>query len=151
MILIGKIIILSFSDVEEHIIDKLKSIIQVENSVKYVETTSKSELVIHNLKIYLKEQKVCRNGKIIPLSNQEFLVLQFLVEHPGWIRTKEELYNVVNGDKIAGNVDNIIYCIICSLRKKLEKDSRHPEYIQTVRNVGYKFVVPSEQEQTASN
>ena len=52
-------------------------------------------LFFPNLIIYLKEKTVCQDGKRIPLSNQEFLVLQFLAEHPGWVRTKEEIYNSV--------------------------------------------------------
>ena len=42
------------------------------------------------------------------------------------------------------DIDNIIYCLIRNLRKKLETDPRHPEYIQTIRGVGYKFVIPEE-------
>lgn len=101
-------------------------------------------LFFPNLIIYLKEKTVCQDGKRIPLSNQEFLVLQFLAEHPGWVRTKEEIYNSVCGDEPIGDVDNIVYCIIRGLRKKLETDPHHPKYIQTVRGAGYKFVVPGE-------
>lgn len=42
------------------------------------------------------------------------------------------------------DIDNIIYCLIRNLRKKLETDPRHTEYIQTIRGVGYKFVIPEE-------
>lgn len=46
--------------------------------------------------------------------------------------------------RMKGNtIDNIIYCLIRSLRKKLEPDPRHPRYIHTVRGVGYKFEVIS--------
>lgn len=46
--------------------------------------------------------------------------------------------------RMKGNtIHNIIYCLIRSLRKKLEPDPRHPRYIHTVRGVGYKFEVIS--------
>lgn len=142
--IIGKMVIFSFSDAEEHIIDRLKSVIEEENYIEYVEITPKLVLSFPNIEICLKEHKVYRSGKRIPLSNQEFLGLQFLAEHPEWVCTKEEIYDAVYGEKNVGDVDNIIYCLICSLRKKLEEDPRHPKYIQTVRGAGYKFVVPGE-------
>lgn len=142
--MIGKMFILSFSDAEEHIIDKLKTIIEDEYSVEYAEIVPKTVLSFKNLEIYLREREVYRNGKLILLSKQEFLVLKYLTEHPEWVCTKEEIYNAICGDEFVGDIDNSIYCLIRSLRKKLETDSRHPEYIQTVRGVGYKFVVPVE-------
>ena len=33
------------------------------------------------------------------------------------------------------------YCLIGSLRKKLEKDPRHPRYLHTVYGVGYRFEI----------
>ena len=143
-IIIGKIMILSFSDSEEYIIDRVRSIIEDVNKVEFAEIMSKSVLSFKGLKIHLKKQVVYRNGKLIHLSSQEFLVLRFLTEHPGWVCTKEEIYDAICGEIFVGDVDNIIYCLIRSLRKKLEEDSRHPEYIQTVRGAGYRFVVPKE-------
>lgn len=61
-------------------------------------------------------------------------MLCLLVNYPGWVFTKEQIYEEVYGD-------NTIYCLVYSLRKKLEANSK---YIQTVRGVGYKFVIPEE-------
>lgn len=141
---IGKIMILSFSDAEEHIMERIMSTISNKNNIEYGDIISKSILSFRDLKIHLKEQEVYRAGKQILLSSQEFYTLQFLAEHPGWVYTKEEIYDTVYGENTIGDVDNIIYCLICSLRKKVEVDSRRPEYIQTVRGVGYKFVIPRE-------
>lgn len=55
--------------------------------------------------------------------------------------TKEQIYEEVYGDILSIYVDNTIYCLVYSLRKKLEANSK---YIQTVRGVGYKFVIPEE-------
>ncbi len=142
--MIGKMLILSFSDAEDYIIDKLKTIIKDENIVEYVEIVPKTVLSFKNLEIYLKEQEAYRDGKLIPLSKQEFLVLKLLADHHGWVCTKEEIYNAICGDEIVGDINNSIYCLIRSLRKKLETDSHNPEYIKTIRGVGYKFVVPGE-------
>jgi len=49
--------------------------------------------------------------------------------------TKEQIYEEVYGDILPIYVDNTIYCLVYSLRKKLEA---------TVRGVEYKFVIPEE-------
>ena len=144
MIVIGEIMILRFSDKERKIMEQVRSIIRNENNVEYTEIMPKSVLYFKDLKIQLKEQEVYRKNKRISLSHQEFLALQFLTEHPGWVCTKEQIYDAVYEGKFKEDIDNIIYCLIRSLRKKLETDSRYPEYIQTVRGAGYKFVIPEE-------
>lgn len=101
-------------------------------------------MCFHELEIHIKEQEVYRRGERVALSHQEFLVLCFLAEHPGWVCTKEQIYNAVYTDLNMDSIDNSVYCIVHSLRKKLEADPQHPEYIQTVRGVGYKFVIPEE-------
>lgn len=144
VIVIGKIMILSFSDDEEHIIDKLKSVFEDESNLEYSELMPRTVLSFKDIEIQLKERTVYREGKRIPLSNQEFLILHFLAEHPGWVYTKEQIYSVVCNDLNTESIDNSIYCVIRSLRKKLEKDPKRPEYIRTVKGVGYKFTNPGE-------
>lgn len=91
------------------------------------------------LKIYTREQIVYRDGNLVSMSHHEFLALVYLAEHPGWIHTKEQIYEAVYMDKIVEDIENSVYCLIHSLRKKLESDPQHPKYIQTVRGVGYRF------------
>lgn len=52
----------------------------------------KSLKAFGNLKIHLKTQEVYRNGNLISLSNQEFLVLWFLAKHQaGYARKKKSM------------------------------------------------------------
>ena len=137
--IISKIMILSFSDAEEHILDKLKAVFEDEKNIEYEEIMPRSVLRFHELEIHTKEQEVYRSGERVPLSHQEFRVLCFLTEHPGWVCTKAQIYNAVYGDEKIVNIDNAVYCLVRSIRKKLKN-----EYIQTVRGVGYKFMIPEE-------
>lgn len=131
--------ILSFSDDEEHILDKLKSVFEDEKNIEYIEIMPKSVLRFHELAIHVKEQEVYRMGEKVSLSHQEFLVLCFLTEHPGWVCTKEQIYDAAYNDEKIVNIDNAVYCLVRSIRKKLKN-----KYIQTVRGVGYKFMIPEE-------
>lgn len=137
--IISKVMILSFSDAEEHILDKLKAVFEDEKNIEYEEIIPRSVLHFHELEIHTKEQEVYREGERVPLSHQEFLVLCFLTEHPGWVCTKEQIYSAVYDDEKIVDIDNSVYCLVRSIRKKLKN-----EYIQTVRGVGYKFMIPEE-------
>lgn len=80
-------------------------------------------------------------GIEVMLSGKEFDMLVYLTSHPGRVFTKEQIYHRLYESASLKEIDNIIYCLIRGLRKKLEPDPRHPEYIHTVRGVGYKFEV----------
>ena len=94
-----------------------------------------------NLIINLRCRLVMVSGHLVTLCPKEFAMLCLLVNYPGWVFTKEQIYEEVYSDILPIYVDNTIYCLVYSLRKKLEANSK---YIQTVRGVGYKFVIPEE-------
>lgn len=97
------------------------------------------------LKISREKRTVRISGIRIHLSANEFELLFHLVSYPEYVFTKEQLYQSIYHEEPVESVDNIIYCLIRSLRKKLEPDPRHPKYIHTVKGVGYKFEVISEE------
>lgn len=109
--------------------------------VNQLENTKKL-LSFPGLNIDLEQYIVRRNDKVIPLTFYEFQALACLAGQPGRVFTKEQLYNIVYGDAKIVNVDNSIYCLVRDIRKKLKTDEKNYEYIQTVRKVGYKFIIP---------
>lgn len=94
-----------------------------------------------NLTIRPNQRQVLLEEKTIKLSQLEFNTLLYLAQQPGRVFTKEQIYQHLYAMEPAEDVNNIIYCLLSSLRKKLEPDPRHPQYIHTVRGVGYKFQV----------
>lgn len=96
------------------------------------------------LYIYLKCRKVTVADKKIELSTREFNLLYFLMKHPGWVFSYEELYRSVWGQEPV-NCRNSVMCCVSQVRKKIEANPRYPKYIHTVRDVGYKFeLLPEE-------
>lgn len=97
------------------------------------------------LTIDLKRHIVTLDKREIKLSHKEFCLLCLFAKHPGWVFTKAQIYeNIYDMDTI-GDIDNMIFCLIHSLRKKIETDLRHPQYIHTIRGVGYKLKLVSEE------
>lgn len=132
--------ILSFSDSEERIFNRVKEVLNKEIMTEYKGELSEPVLSFQGLEVHLRDETVLQNGRLVNLSHQEFLALQYLAEHPGWIFSKEQIYEAVYGDADILDIENSIYCLIYSLRRKVETDPQHPKFIQTVRGVGYKFI-----------
>ena len=81
---------------------------------------------------------IYRNGKEILLNRHEFDILVYLAKHPGWVRSKEQIYEAVWTEEVK-NYENAVMWCISQLRKKLGNKPNSTPYIETVWGVGYKF------------
>jgi len=76
-------------------------------------------------------------GRALELTAREFGLMRLFLENPGRVFTKAQIYGRVwEGDFYE---DNTVMVHISRLRDKVEDDSGSPEYILTVRGLGYKF------------
>ena len=77
-------------------------------------------------------------GRPVQLTYVEFEILSVLARHPGRVYTRDMLLDRIWGDS-AFRDQRTIDVHIRHLREKLEADPRNPEYLLTVRGVGYRF------------
>ena len=90
------------------------------------------------LEIRLHQRRVLRDGKDVKLSRYEYGVLVFLAQHPGWLCSKEQIFqNVWHED--SESCLTAITNTISRIRQKIEPDKDNPIYIQTVSTLGYIF------------
>lgn len=92
-----------------------------------------------DLCIDLKGFSVTKRGIRVDMTAREFKVLRFFMENPGRVFTKAQIYKNVWEDNFED--DNSVMVYISHIRDKIEDDPKEPKYIQTVRGIGYKFVV----------
>ena len=86
------------------------------------------------------QRKVMVEEKEVLLTAREFDVLAVMARHPGRVYTYAQICHMIYGETDVGEETySSVYCLIGSLRKKLEKDPRHPRYLDTVYGVGYRF------------
>ncbi|MFB2919927.1 winged helix-turn-helix domain-containing protein [Aerosakkonema funiforme] len=105
-------------------------------------------LVLENLIIDPVSREVTLNNQTVLLTALEFNLLHFLASHPGKVWRRGELIREVWGYEhtgVEGEEDRVVDVHIGQIRKKIELDASQPKLIQTVRNVGYKLVVPATQ------
>ena len=75
----------------------------------------------------------------ILLSSKENAIMKLFIDNVGHIFSKDTLYDLVWGEPIID--ENAVMVYINRLRQKIEADPGKPVYIQTVRGLGYRFVV----------
>jgi DNA-binding response OmpR family regulator len=91
------------------------------------------------LKIDIENHEAFREGSLISLTPTEFKILVSLSENPGRVLSRDQLVTIVLGYDFEG-YDRTIDAHVKNLRHKVEKNSRTPEFIQTVYGMGYKFI-----------
>lgn len=80
-----------------------------------------------------------KNGTEIILSSKENAIMKLFMDHVNRIFPKEMIYSMIWGQSIVD--ENAVMVYINRLRQKIEDDPANPKFIQTVRGLGYRFVV----------
>ena len=80
-----------------------------------------------------------KNGIEIPLSSKENAIMKLFMDNVNRIFPKNVIYDLVWGESMID--ENAIMVYINRLRQKIEDTPTSPVYIQTVRGLGYRFVI----------
>ena len=95
---------------------------------------------IRGLKIDTTARRVWVNGEERSFTTKEFDLLTFLAGHPNHVYTKEELFREIWDMESIGDIATVTVHIK-KIREKIEYDTSHPQYIETIWGVGYRFKV----------
>ena len=101
-------------------------------------TASQQPLQCGPLLIDTEKREVTLHGKPANLTTKEFDLLVHFARHRGKVYSRMQLLDSVWGYGHEGYEHNV-NCHINRLRAKIEKDQARPQFILTVRGVGYKF------------
>ena len=82
--------------------------------------------------------KLFRDGKEIVLTGKEFRLLEFFLQRAGRALTRDGILAAVWGQEVVVTDRSVDRCVT-TLRAKLEADPHHPIFIQTIRDIGYRF------------
>lgn len=82
------------------------------------------------------EVRLC--GRLIPLTAKEYDLLLFMAHNPGRVYSRAQLLDAVWGTTLESYEHNV-NTHINRLRAKVETDPANPQYVLTVRGVGYRF------------
>lgn len=135
---IGKLLLLSFKDDEEEILNELSHFLTSKCHMEVINAFSDKSLEYDGLTIDTKCRAVERRGEQIELTHYEFEILCLLAKHPGQVFSKEQIYNQVWKEPYYGAEDNVM-SLIRRIRRKIEPEPSKPVFILTVWGIGYKF------------
>ena len=99
-----------------------------------------------NLRIDYAAGCVYRDGKEIHLTPIEYKLLCVLAKNTGKVLTHNYLLKAVWGNALTSDTHSL-RVFMATLRKKIEKDTTDPQYIQTHIGVGYRMIRAEQQEQ----
>jgi len=118
------------------LIAKIKAHLRRFDKIKDLQTSSR-KIVKDPFVLNIDTYQLFKGGEEIFLSSKEIMLMKLFMENPNRVFTKEQLYEKVWNNAIIDN--NTIMVYIRHLRKKIEDDSKHPKYLQTVWGIGYKL------------
>jgi DNA-binding response OmpR family regulator len=102
------------------------------------DTDDERPIDVRGLRIDPGKRTVAREGELVATTYVEFEILLALARSPGRVFTRDMLLARVWGDS-AYRDPRTIDVHIRHLREKIEVDPKEPEYLFTVRGVGYRF------------
>jgi DNA-binding response OmpR family regulator len=86
----------------------------------------------------LRARRVTRRGIEIELTAKEFAMLAYFCGRPGCALSRDVILSAVWGNSVFVTPRSIDRCI-ATLRAKVEPEPHNPIYIQTIRDIGYRF------------
>jgi DNA-binding response OmpR family regulator len=136
VVIMGKVMILSFSEDEEDVCQKM---LQIISESPHFECGNLQQLdkclTIGELKLNLAEKNVVIHNTEVTLTNKEFEILYLLASNPGRVYSKEQIYDIIWQEPYSGDY-NIVTSHIHRLREKIEDNPSKPFYVQTVWGIG---------------
>lgn len=102
---------------------------------------AEEEIQIGELKLSPEKFEASFRGELLELTLKEFELLLYLAQNLGRVLTRDQLLSAVWNYDFAGDT-RIVDVHISHLREKIEKDSKKPTYIKTIRGLGYKLEEP---------
>src|SRR5580692_9092085 len=94
-----------------------------------------------DLEIDVSSMTVQAKGRNVLTTVREFRLLEYLATHRGRVLTRDQLLDAV-WKETPFVTPRSIDVYIRRLREKIEVDPRHPQYLKTLRGIGYRFEVP---------
>ena len=108
---------------------------------RFNQSNTQEEELINKIFLLNNEKKeITKNGKYIKLTAAEFEVLSLLLKREGFIISREDIFD--NSDILNQDYESSgsLAVIINRIRHKIEENPKEPQYLHTIRGMGYKFI-----------
>lgn len=114
---------------------RIKTILRRHNKEIHVVPTKTKEI----FQLDEEKQEITKNGVYIKLTQAEYQIMSLMCKRKGFIISRYDILEnseLFSSDEQSGS----IAVIINRIRNKIEDDPKHPQYLTTIRGMGYKLV-----------
>ena len=101
------------------------------------------QLVCGDISMRIGQHEVTVRGENVFFPLKEFELLEYLMQNKGRVMTRHQLIDRIWGSDYVGDTKTLDVHVK-RVRSKIEEDPAHPQYLTTVRGLGYKIDTPSE-------
>jgi len=122
----------------KEVVARIKAILR---RIKKTSTQIHRQIQIGDLNIFPERYEAELDGKVLAFTRKEFELLSYLAQHKGKVLTRDQLLLAVWNYEFVGDT-RIVDVHISHLRDKIEANTRQPNYIKTIRGLGYKIEEP---------
>lgn len=111
---------------------------RVKAFLRRTEREARSVHEFGEFRLDLTARRLYRGDAEVVLTAKEFRLLEFFVQRAGRALTRDTILDGVWGDDVIVTDRSVDRCVT-TLRAKIEDDTRSPRFIQTIRDIGYRF------------
>jgi DNA-binding response OmpR family regulator len=94
-----------------------------------------------SFRLDLTAHKLYRGEAEVTLTAKEFRLLDYFIRRAGRALTRDSILDAVWGQEVMVTDRSVDRCVT-TLRAKIEDDPHKPMFIQTIRDIGYRFEIP---------
>lgn len=126
------------------VVARVKAILrrsQIQTEASQQSQDDLEKMVISSLTIFPEQYEAYFEDTLLELTPKEFELLLYLAKNKGRVLTRDQLLSAVWNYDFAGDT-RIVDVHISHLREKIERNTKKPTYIKTIRGLGYKLEEP---------
>jgi two-component system alkaline phosphatase synthesis response regulator PhoP len=126
------------------VVARVKAILrrsQLRTEPEHNDSEESEQVMIGDLKVLPDHYEAYYGKERLDLTPKEFELLVYLAKHKGRVLTRDQLLSAVWNYDFAGDT-RIVDVHISHLREKIERNTKKPLYIKTIRGLGYKLEEP---------
>jgi len=121
------------------LVERIKAVLR---RTRRTQSSEKKVFSHLTLRLDLHHRRVSVDNRSVDLTPHEYCLLETLMATPGRIFTRDELLARLYPHGEALVIDRVVDVHIGKLRQKIEANPPDPQFILTVRGIGYRFADP---------
>jgi two-component system, OmpR family, alkaline phosphatase synthesis response regulator PhoP len=115
--------------------------VKATNDLENTDVDDRKSIIIGELKIKPEHYEAYYGQERLDFTPKEFELLVYLAKHKGRVLTRDQLLSAVWNYDFTGDT-RIVDVHISHIREKIERNTKKPIYIKTIRGLGYKLEDP---------